>query len=484
MDAIGHHARVTLARLDRGEKLITKIDYPVQTWAFGDSLAMVHLPGELVVDYALRLKRGTRRPAALGHRLREQQPVLHPQRAGAEGGRLRGRRGDDLLRRAGAVQAGPRRPDRRAVKEQIGKQFGPKFDPKKTGDTRRCRRSSRSPRSDEAGAARRSRRRRAAGRRPGRHRLRPGRQALGRGDGRLPARQDGQVRPRRPRRVPRRHDGDGFFDTSTVFLDNLPFPTGVLPWRKGRARLRRPGHPLRRGHDRRRQGRQGREALQRLRHRELPGRVNSLQYGLDGWVYGSCGLFGGNIKSARRARRWRSATATSASSRTRANSNRRPAARQQGRVRDDRGNWFGCDNSNLVCTTPSKTTTCGATRTSPTRTPWSTPSRRTAVLAQVRRPAVRPLRPAEHRHRGLRAGIYRDDLLGKEYTGNAFTCEPVNLARHTGASSTRRARRSRPSAPPTRRRASSWPRPTTGSARCTSPPARTARCGSRTCTAT
>src|SRR5437764_4887162 len=28
-------------------------------------------------------------------------------------------------------------------------------------------------------------------------------------------------------------DGDGRFDRSTVFLDNLPFPTGVIPWRKG-----------------------------------------------------------------------------------------------------------------------------------------------------------------------------------------------------------------------------------------------------------
>ena len=35
MDAIGHHARVTLAKLDKGEKLPTKISYPVQTWAFG-----------------------------------------------------------------------------------------------------------------------------------------------------------------------------------------------------------------------------------------------------------------------------------------------------------------------------------------------------------------------------------------------------------------------------------------------------------------
>ena len=56
-DAAGHQARVTLARLDRGESLPTKIDYPVQSWMFGDQLAMVFLAGEVVVDYSLRLKR-------------------------------------------------------------------------------------------------------------------------------------------------------------------------------------------------------------------------------------------------------------------------------------------------------------------------------------------------------------------------------------------------------------------------------------------
>jgi hypothetical protein len=56
-DAVGHHARVNLARLDRGENLRTKLNYPVQTWIFGDKLALVYLPGETVVDYSLRLKK-------------------------------------------------------------------------------------------------------------------------------------------------------------------------------------------------------------------------------------------------------------------------------------------------------------------------------------------------------------------------------------------------------------------------------------------
>src|SRR5690606_21488804 len=55
---IGYHARVQLAALDRGESLPEAIDYSVQTLTFGDSLAMVFLPGEVVVDYALRLRQG------------------------------------------------------------------------------------------------------------------------------------------------------------------------------------------------------------------------------------------------------------------------------------------------------------------------------------------------------------------------------------------------------------------------------------------
>lgn len=55
--AIGHHARTQLARLDRGEPLMTEISYPIQTISFGDQLIWTFLPGEVVVDYSLRLKK-------------------------------------------------------------------------------------------------------------------------------------------------------------------------------------------------------------------------------------------------------------------------------------------------------------------------------------------------------------------------------------------------------------------------------------------
>jgi len=53
---VGYHARKNLARLDRGEALPTTLPYSVVAWRFGDGFSMVFLPGEVVVDYALRLK--------------------------------------------------------------------------------------------------------------------------------------------------------------------------------------------------------------------------------------------------------------------------------------------------------------------------------------------------------------------------------------------------------------------------------------------
>jgi neutral ceramidase len=52
----GFFAKTLIARLERGESLATAVPYSVETWCFGNELAMVFLPGEVVVDYALRLK--------------------------------------------------------------------------------------------------------------------------------------------------------------------------------------------------------------------------------------------------------------------------------------------------------------------------------------------------------------------------------------------------------------------------------------------
>ncbi len=52
----GYYARLALDRIQRGEAIRSELDYPVQTWSFGNKLIMVNLGGEVVVDYAVRLK--------------------------------------------------------------------------------------------------------------------------------------------------------------------------------------------------------------------------------------------------------------------------------------------------------------------------------------------------------------------------------------------------------------------------------------------
>lgn len=53
----GYYAHLALDRIARGEAIPTSLSYPVQTWTFGNDLAMIFLAGEVVIDYSLRLKK-------------------------------------------------------------------------------------------------------------------------------------------------------------------------------------------------------------------------------------------------------------------------------------------------------------------------------------------------------------------------------------------------------------------------------------------
>jgi hypothetical protein len=55
-DAVGGNARIQLAILNSGKPLPGQFPYPIETWTFGNQLAMVYLADEVVVDYDLRLK--------------------------------------------------------------------------------------------------------------------------------------------------------------------------------------------------------------------------------------------------------------------------------------------------------------------------------------------------------------------------------------------------------------------------------------------
>lgn len=429
MDAIGHHARVTLAKLDRGEKLPTKIDYPVQTWAFGESLAMIHLPGEVVVDYALRLKKELDRSRVWVTGYANNAPCYIPSERVLKEGGYEG--GGAMIYYDVPVPFKPGLEDAivNAVMEQIGKPFAPKFDPAKTGGTLPL-----SPQQSQA----------ALKTKPG---LRvdlvaaeplvadPVAIAFG-PDGKLwvaemadyPLGKTGQFDPGGRVVFLEDRDGDGLFDTSTVFLDNLPFPTGVLPWRKGVLICAAPDIIY--AEDTNGDGKA--DKVEKLYSgfgtENYQGRVNSLQYGLDGWVYGSCGLFGGTIRCVKTGK---TVALGDRDFRIKPDTGElEPAAgrTQQSRVRDDRGNWFGCTNSNLILhyalddhylrRNPHVAYPNTVVDVEPSNKLFS-------LKADAQRFALSG--PPNTVTGACGLGLYRDELLGKEFTGNAFTCEPVNL---------------------------------------------------------
>src|SRR5262249_6489528 len=131
--ALGHHARVNLARLDRGEKLKTKIDYPIQAWTFGDSLAMVFLPGEVVVDYSLRLKRELDRMRLCIHAYANDSPCYIPSERVLKEGGYEG--GGAMIYYDQPVRLAPGLEDKIVgpVRDLVGPKFKAPFDPKKTG---------------------------------------------------------------------------------------------------------------------------------------------------------------------------------------------------------------------------------------------------------------------------------------------------------------------------------------------------------------
>src|SRR5262249_28362391 len=135
-DAVGYHARVQLARLDRGEALRSKIDYAVQTWSFGDSLAMVFLPGEVVVDYSLRLKKELDGLRLWLNAYANDAPCYIPSEGVLKEGGYEGGGAMVYYDVPGPFKAGLEQKILDAVHEQLDPHFKPPFDPQRTGGTR------------------------------------------------------------------------------------------------------------------------------------------------------------------------------------------------------------------------------------------------------------------------------------------------------------------------------------------------------------
>ena len=432
---IGHHARVQLARLERGEALRTEIKYRIQTWAFGDSLAMVFLPGEVVVDYALRLKRELDGRRLWINAYANDAPGYIPSERILQEGGYEGGDAMTYYDQPTRLAAGLEKSIVAAVRRQLDDAFRSTVDPGKTQGAL--------PTTPEQSLAMIRTRPELEVELVAAEPLVMSPVAVDFGpDGRVwvaemydyPEGVDGDYRPGGRVRVLESSRADGRFDKSSVFLEGIPFPTGVTVWRKGLLICSAPDILYAEDTDGDGRADLVRKLFSGFGDMNYQGRVNSLEYGLDGWVYGSCGMLGGRITSFKGGealalgnRDFRINPDTGAiepvTGRT-----------QQGRPRDDWGNWFGNDSGTLCRHYPLPDHYL-------LRNPYllpppsavfvpagPDPSRLFPIsgglqLFELSGPSGRPTAAC-----GL--GLYRDDLLGPELQGCAFICEPVNLLVH------------------------------------------------------
>ena len=197
---------------------------PIQTWQFGDQLTMIFLGGEVVSEYALRLKRELPSQATLGYRVRQRRAGLHRQRADSCRRRIRIRHVGSLLQPAGTVGGGNRGSADSPHSRAAGTQGAAA-----TAGTR-SRRSVRflSPRDLPCSWSRRSRWLKI---RSTWHSVTTGRCGSSKWATTRSAAND--IRRRTNQSGSPTRTATACSITQHVFLEGLDFPTGVHPWRDG-----------------------------------------------------------------------------------------------------------------------------------------------------------------------------------------------------------------------------------------------------------
>lgn len=138
-------------------------------------------------------------------------------------------------------------------------------------------------------------------------------------------------------------NGDGKYDKATVFLDNLGYPNGVLPWRKGVLVTCAPDIFYAEDTDGDGKADKREVLFTGFPERNPQHRVNGLVWGLDGWVY--VADVDAKIVSTKRKQ---VLNCGGRDLRIRPDTGEMEAESGQsqfGRTRDDWGNWFGNNNS-------------------------------------------------------------------------------------------------------------------------------------------
>jgi putative membrane-bound dehydrogenase-like protein len=255
-------------------------------------------------------------------------------------------------------------------------------------------------------------------------------------------------------------DGDGRYEKATVFLDDVGFPTGVMPWRKGILVSAAPEIFYAEDTDGNGTADKRETLFKGFEEGNPQHRVNGFEFGLDNWIYGANGDSGGRVRLAEGVERLALARITNAIVRSNLQSRLALLATnavnisgrdfrfhpdtgafeavagmtQFGRRRDDWGNWFGNNNPNWLWHyhIPEHYLT---------RNPYLAVKSTKRMLANYSEstrlyPASRTRQRFNDPHQfnhvtsANSAAAYRDDLFGPDFATSVFISDPVHNVVH------------------------------------------------------
>lgn len=332
------NAQRMLEVIDRKGRLPATYPMPIQTWQFGDALTMVFLGGEVVVDYALRLKREIEQGAVwvtayandvfayvASERMRDEggYEVDRSMDYYAQPGRWASGTEDLIIREVhGQLERGSAKGDLSA--EEARECF-------KLQDGWQVELVASEPQIADPVSLAFAPDGRVWVAEMGDY---PGVEEDGRGTGRVKILED--------------RDSDGRYEHATVFLEGLSFPTGVYPWEKGAIISAAPD--IFYAEDTDGDGAADhRQALVRGFAEANPQhRVNGFSAGLDGWLYFSGGDDLDSIAVSATAQTLHASGHDLALDPRTGQVRLESGATQFGRYRNDWGEWFGGNNSRPI----------------------------------------------------------------------------------------------------------------------------------------
>ncbi len=229
-------------------------------------------------------------------------------------------------------------------------------------------------------------------------------------------------------------NSSGHYNKSTVFLEGLNFPNGIIPWRKGVLVSAPPEIFYAEDTDGDGKADTHETLFKGFREGNQQHRANGFDYGLDNWLYGANGESGGIVRSARTGK---TVNINGRDFRFRPDDGAfetQPGPTQFGRHRDDWGNWFGNNNASGSWHYFLPEQYLGrnpfvSARSARQVMPTGPESTRVYPFSELAQRFNDPF-GANHLTSANSTTPYRDDLFGPELSSSYFVSEPVHNLVH------------------------------------------------------